>query len=289
MAFGGKKPYSTPVDPAIVIDDRNFKDHVKLILPDGMSETGFVPRDRTQQPFCAVGRAVPQDLLYDRKQLKEIFEEQQRKGTSLKQIIDSWNFRGWLKQYNTNYCWCYAVVHAIMIIMGLSGRKIQRLSPYSMACIIKNFRNNGGWGTQALERAISHGCATEDTWPMEKPGMSDAECHRANMNAINNGRQYVAAAAEEAEKVKVTDWYDLRPRNMIEKLSMIARRIPVPSGYNWMGHEMCSIEGIVYANGDIGCGDMDNYGSGGNYNYRALSGSRGSPDDACAPVVTPAG
>lgn len=275
---------------ATVIDDRNWRDFVKPPSADGASESGFIPRDEDRFPLgCYKGTTtVPADMLMDEKQLLEVFEKQEREGTSLKQLIDAFNFRGWLNQNPTNYCWCYAVIHAVMIARMLAGLPIVRLSPYSVAAMIKKGGNYGGWGSQALEYIVEHGIASTAVWPCEDPSMSSSQQSAANMAAIRNWRQYDDESRADAATRKVQEWYDVRPRNFLEKMSLVAHRIPVPSGYNWMGHEMCTIRGVILPNGRLGCEDMDHYGSGGQYNSRVMTASKGTADDAVAPVVSAA-
>lgn len=273
---------------APIVGDHNWRDFVKPLNGDGVSESGFISRDLIENPFgCYEGSSsFPSELLYDEKQIKEIIEEQERNQTSLKHIID----RApplWLNQSPTNYCWCYAVVHGVMIVRLVAGYPLERLSPYSAACIIKNFKNNGGWGSQALTHIVKYGVASEKFWPMETPEMSSGQRESANMNAIRNGRQYLESSRADAARHVVTEFYELRPRNWLEKLSCLVRRMPVPSGYNWMGHEMCSIRAVILPNGQLGCEDMDHYGSKGKYNSRIMTQSRGTADDQVVPLVSP--
>lgn len=272
---------------APIVDDSNWRDHVKPPGQDG-SESGFIPRDYDAHPLGSYEGTspFPSELRYDEKQLKEIFEEQERTKTGLKDMIDTAP-QQWLNQSPTNYCWCYAVVHGVMIVRWVAGLPWERLSPFSVAAIIKNFKNNGGWGSQALTHIVKHGVASEKFWPMEAPNMSSRERETANMSAIRDGRQYLESSRIDAAKHVITEFYELDDRDWLGKLSCLARRMPVPSGYNWMGHEMCSIRGVILPNGELGCEDMDHYGSGGKYNSRIMTEKKGTADDAVVPLVSP--
>jgi len=116
--------------------------------------------------------------------------------------------------------------------------------------------------------------------------MGQSAKDRANKAAIFQGRQYLEPSREDAAKRKVELFYDLGDRNWDAKMSCLLRRLPVASGYNWMGHEMCSIDPVILPNGDVGCLDMDHYGSNGKYNRRVMSSSRGNADDAVVAVVS---
>lgn len=183
-------------------------------------------------------------------------------------------------------CWCYGVTHAVMIVRMMANHPFERLSPYSAACIIKNFKNVGGWGSQALTQIVKEGLATEFYWPMETPSMSQSECEAANMRAISQGRQYLESSRVDAAKHKVEEFYDIPDRDWLGKMSCIAHRFPVSCGYNWMGHQMCTVGGEVLPSGEIVCIEMDHYGKAGVPNYRTFTQSRGTPDDATVPVVS---
>lgn len=289
-----------------VIGDHNWRDAVshlsalanpELMQPD-CSPSGFIPRDEVAQPLGA-GEGVttlPQWVLdqYGTKQArKERMAELKAKKMRIQDILTAACVRAvmrflCLNQNPTNYCWCYAVIHAIMIARELAGEPFYRLSPYSVACIVKNFANNGGWGSQACEQAVKDGVATEEFWPMETPAMTSSQRSSANMNAIRNGRQYLASSRANASLKKVTEFWDLKPRSWNEKAAVLCIPMPVASGYNWMGHERCSIDLCELSNGDEGCVDLDSYTSDGSLDLKVLSSGRGAADDAVVPrVITP--
>lgn len=166
-------------------------------------------------------------------------------------------------------CWCYAVVHAVMIERVKQNQPPIRLSPTSAAAPIKNYRNEGGWGTQALEWIAKYGVASEEFWPQ---------------NRID--RQYFESSREDSLKHRIEEWFDLRDRNFDEKASCLLQNIPVPSGYDWMGHEMCSCDLVVLKNGGFGCIDLNSYSEDGSFDAYALTESRGTASDQCAPRFT---
>lgn len=270
---------------ATIVDEANWRDHAQPMNgPDG---PGYLTRDYDKHPVGSYtgSRKFPDELRYDEKQLREIFTEQERTRTSLKHIIDRAPQR-WLNQNPTNYCWCYAVVHAVMIARWTANLPFERLSPYSVAAPIKNFRNVGGWGTQALAYIVQHGVSSEEFWPAEKETMNSSQRQAANMAAIRNGRDYFDSSRADAATRKVDEFFDIGDRDWNAKLSCLARRWPVPCGYSWMGHEMTSIRGLVLPSGELAAEDMDHYGIAGAYNSRIMTERRGTPDDACCPVVS---
>ena len=155
-----------------------------------------------------------------------------------------------------------------MIVRMLNNQPYKRLSPASVAAPIKGYRNQGGWGSQALEYIIDHGVSSEEVWPQ---------------NAID--KKYFDGSRDDAAENKVTEWFDLAPNNFDQKASLLLRRIPVPSGYNWMGHEMCSCDLVQLGPGKFGCIDLNSYSSTGAFDPYALTESRGNANDQVAPRV----
>lgn len=304
--MAGKIITALNLDPSIpVIGDHNWQDAVGQLqaiarpeLPnEDCSPSGFIPRDEVAQPLgSGVGTVtLPQWALsqYPRETWKERIEELAAKKMRIQDILAAACDRATnpficLNQNPTNYCWCYAVIHAIMILRELSGEPFFRMSPYSVACIVKNFSNNGGWGSQANEQCVRAGVATEEFWPMEHPRMSSSERSSANMSAIRNGRQYLESSRANAALHRTVEFWDLKPRNWAEKIACLLIPMPVASGYNWMGHERCSIDACLMSNGDTGCVDLDSYTGNGKLDLKILASSRGAADDAVVPrVLTP--
>lgn len=279
-----------------VMDEHNFQQHAFTFQDndEGMPEslTGYIPRDYDAEPLgSGVGaKELPQallDMYPDEKVWKERFKELEAKKMDIPSILqrsfDAGVWKG-LNQNPTNYCWCYAVVHAVMIQRLLNGEPFYRLSPYSVACIVKNFQNNGGWGSQACEQIVKEGVATEEFWPMEKPGMSDRS--GANMNAIRNGRQYLASSRANAAMKKCTEFNDIPPRSIPHKMAALCVPLPVASGYNRIGHERCTIAGIVQSNGGLGYVDLDSYTGTGAPDLKLVSNSFGAGEDMVIPRVS---
>lgn len=296
--MAGKIITALNLDPSIpVVTDDNWKDHVKPPSADGCSQSGYIPRDYESAPLGSLEgvNSVPQWALtqYPKETWKERIAELAAKKMRIQDVLEAACSRPvnpfvCLNQNPTNYCWCYAVIHSIMIARELAGEPFIRLSPYSVACIVKNFSNNGGWGGEACEQAVKEGVADQKYWPMETPSMSSSERSSANMSAIRNGRQYLQSSRANAALHKVTEFWELKPRNWAEKMACLLIPLPVASGYSWMGHERCSIDACLMSNGDTGCVDLDSYTDDGKLDLKVLSSGRGSPDDAVCPlVITP--
>lgn len=259
-----------------------------------VSVTGYIPRDYGLQPLgSGVGaKLLPQALLDeypDEKVWKERFKELEAKKMDIPSVLQRAFDKGeWigLNQNPTNYCWCYGVIHAIMIQRLLAGEPFVRLSPYSVACIVKNYSNNGGWGSQALAQTAKDGVADEKFWPMEKPGMTSSQRSAANMNAIRNGKQYFAGSRENAALHKTLEYDDLPQRSWAHKMACLCVPLPIASGYNRIGHERCTIAGVVLSNGGLGAVDLDSYTGDGSPDLKVYAESFGSGEDMVVPRIS---
>jgi hypothetical protein len=281
------------------IDDANWRDHSRwgrgmdydasANPGEQCSATGFIPRPAEVGLCSAKGSTTfPSNLIWPRETWKERIQELDKTGAQISMRIKKAFREGkWLSlnQNPTNYCWCYGWVHAMMILRMLNNEPFLRLSPYSIACIIKNYQNQGGWGQQACEKSYDVGCCTEEFWPMEKPGMSPQARSAANMNAIRDGRKYYEGSRANAALKQTFGSFDLRPRSYEEKISCLLIPMPVASGYNRIGHERCSTDAVILPNGDIGCLDLDSYTDDGDYDGKVCSSSQSLADDAVVPTV----
>ena len=262
-------------DPSvIIIDDSNYAAFVHETDDNGQSATGYI--NRPEGWVSGVEAAFPTNLLVPRDQWATKLAERKEVGLVFdmcKRATLEGPYR-WLNQNPTNYCWCYAVVHAIMILRLLAKEPYKRLAPASVAAIIKDFKNVGGWGSQALDFSVQNGVADESAWPQPTA-----------MLAITGGRQFVDSSRANAAQNKVTAFY--RINTFDEKMSALFNYMPVACGYGWMGHEMCSIDPTVDDNGVWGSIDMDSYATkDGLFNARAIMGEkRCTGDDMVVPVA----
>lgn len=169
-------------------------------------------------------------------------------------------------------CWAYSTTAATMLIRIVQGLEHEPLSGHMIGCIIKGYRDEGGWNAQSLEFARTTGIASQKLWP------------QGSMSRSND----TPAMRADAAKRKVTEWWDLPEDRTAAKqylASLLLRNIPVMIDLNWWGHSVCAVRLMKrdpftvrirnsWANswGDRGYGD--------------LVGSKAVPDGAAAPRVT---
>ena len=74
-----------------------------------------------------------------------------------------------LDQNGDGYCWAYSTGHSIMIDRMKRNLPLVRLNPHATAAIIKNGRDEGGWGGLSAKWGRENGYAEEGTGPGQWP------------------------------------------------------------------------------------------------------------------------
>lgn len=170
-------------------------------------------------------------------------------------------------------CWCHSGTSATLLVRALNNQPFKSLSAFMVGCLIKNYRDQGGWGPAGLEFMVEHGIPEEKYWPQRSMSRSnDTPEMRAN-----------------AKRHRVQEWMDLDPRNMKAQLvTCLLNNIPVVSDFNWWGHSVCTVD-LVSLNPfrtRIWNSWSDNWSEAG---MGILEGSKAIPSDAIAPRVVIAG
>ena len=255
-----------------VIDE--LKGYKLMQVPDGYS-TGLRLAMRTTPYGEIVGApAFPNELLIPQDEWPDRIKEMEERKSRLSDIINAAGLPC-KDQSTTSLCWANAPVHCVEIQRVVQNNSMVILSPASVASPITKFKNIGGWAEQAIEYLVENGATPVDLWPA---------------NAIN--KQYQTEEARIAAlDYKISEWWELVPRNMNQLVSCLLRRIPVACGYNWQGHETVAID-AVWVNGEIGVRSRNSWsmnwpkpGAGGWY---ILQGTKMRADDAICPRVVTA-
>ncbi len=243
-----------------------------LIAP-GQNGRGRIERDYATQPLgfmsCAPAYALP---LIPRSEWDERIRDLERAQARIPDICDAMGLKV-KNQASTNYCWINAPVHCLEIIRVVQGQDYVELSPASVGAKIKNFRNEGGWGTEGLRYLVDHGAVPSSLWPN---------------NAIER-RYDTPEADQQRRRFQVDEWDDL-PTSFDAVADRVLNGFPVAIGLNWWGHEVTAVA-LVKLDGAGRYGMMidNSWGTGWGQNGRSvLSESKATPDDAVAPRLATA-
>lgn len=124
-------------------------------------------------------------------------------------------------------CWAHSGVSAHLVARAAMNEPYADLSAYAIACIIKNFRDEGGWGSEGVQFQSERGCPTSQFWPQQSMSRSN-----------DNAETWKNAALH-----KYIQWMDLDPNQMKEQLvTCLLLGFPVVSDYNWWSHSVCAID-----------------------------------------------
>lgn len=253
----------------IIIHDGNWQEH--LTPPEGR-KMGLVPRNYATHPVGYLACAKPFDLpLIPESEWQSRLDAQIAAKAQLSDVRN----RGMngqpipsRDQNGKGYCWAHSSTSASLILRALMGLPYADLSAFMVACIIKGYQDEGGWGSESLEFIAANGIPTAEFWPQQSMSRSnDTLAMRAN-----------------AGTNKVTEWMDLDPNNKAQLVTCLLSGIPVVSDFNWWSHSVCSID-LVSLN-PFRTRIWNSWGDSWSENGTGiLEGSKAIPDGMIAPRV----
>ena len=162
-------------------------------------------------------------------------------------------------------------VSAHLLARAYMNEPYADLSAYAGACMIKNFRDEGGWGGEGVEFEATKGVPTSEFWPQQS--MS-----RGN----DNPKTWENAALH-----KYVRWMDLDPNNMLDQLVTAALLdCPVVSDFNWWSHSVCTADIVDWDGRQLTTRIWNSWGdSWSEQGLGLLSGNHSIPDSAIACIV----
>jgi hypothetical protein len=156
---------------------------------------------------------------------------------------DDWRVAGGvpiLDQNGFGLCWCYGTVGAMMTCYAMTGQPAPHLSAAGPAFQGKQWRDQGGWGEEALRYIEQFGVPELSVWPEHSRDRSLPQ------------RPEVQASAA---KHKVTQSLEL-PRNsfaaLISVLTDPKHARPVTLGLDWWGHLVYAVRAVALPGGGFG-------------------------------------
>jgi len=211
------------IDPA----ERIIGDGTRLTLGERPRE-GWESRDYKAEPLGYYAPPLGASERIDRAEFYDRAQQLERNRTRLSDFASP--RMAVLNQGRTNYCWIAAVVFGAELTRIRQGSDHVRLSPASGGAKIKNFRNVGGWCDQAAKFMESRGIVPAELWPQ---------------NEINR-RYDTDQAWDEAKRYQLTEWNELRPKNLDDLFSCLLRGLACPAGFSWWRHAVCLVDVVVF-------------------------------------------
>lgn len=229
-------------DTDFIIDEDNFIERAQ-VRPEGY---GLVPREFGEYPTgcyatSRVMSALNEDLpIIPMEEWPERIAEKVAKKTQLSDVLKRSPLFKCLNQGNSNYCWAYASVGAVMVLRALHNLPYVRLSGHAVGWKIKGGRNQGGWSAHAMDFIAAKGAPSIEHWKeqsWERSQDNDATWKDAENYMILEGWADIDAPA-----------YD-RDLSVEQQGTVLLRNVPEPSDYNWWGHAVLGVDLVDYDKG----------------------------------------
>ncbi len=259
----------------VIISSKNYKD----FLPGGASDhgrkTGLRPPSYSKyamRALCGVVGSfdvplIPQSEYEDR--LKQQITDKSQLSDVRNRGMDG-SVMPSRDQNGRGYCWAHSSTSAALIVRASMNQPYADLSAYAVACIIKNFQDEGGWGEESLKFIADRGIPTSKTWPQQ-----------GTKRSYDNSETW----AEAAHYKFSTEWMALDSSNMKAQLiTCCLLGIPVVTDLNWWSHSICTLDIVSFS--PFRTRIWNSWGDSWSENGTGiLEGSKAIPDDALAPRV----
>lgn len=174
---------------------------------------------------------------YPQSDWDALYDEQERTESSLEHLY----LREWkgecLDQDGHGYCWAYSTGSAVMMRRLVLHMPFVRLNPHSVASIIKNGRDEGGWCGLSIAKAREIGYAEEGTGPGQWP------VHSRQHTRFNDP----AVKASMLKYAITDDWYDLGKPAYGQQLKIeqyatcTFNNCPCPIDFDEWRHSICGL------------------------------------------------
>lgn len=200
---------------------------------------GLVPRNFSTHPvgFYAAAQAFNMPLI-DPSEYPQRIADMQAAGRRLSDMRNIGMYGGRIPSRDQNgrgYCWFHSGTSAVLLVRARDNQPYADLSAYAGSCIIKNYRDEGGWGAQGVDWIRENGIPTSKFWPQQSVSRSnDTPEMRANakLHRIEEGFWDLEAAQ-----------YD-RKLSFNQMMTCLLLGIPVVTDFNWWGHSVCAADPV---------------------------------------------
>jgi len=224
----------------VIIHEGNYRQFVNPTIDGETKRCGTVPRPATHPVGCYTWapKAVDIPLIPSGEYAARITDRIAQKAQLSDIRMTGGPGGGMIPSRDQNgkgYCWAHSGVSAVLLWRAFTGMPYADLSAYSIACPIKNFADEGGWGAQGVDWQVKNGCATSATWPQQSMSRS---------NVTN------AEKADALQHVVTAQWADLSVGEYDRKLTfdqlvtLLLSDCPCVTDFNWWSHSVCGADPV---------------------------------------------
>jgi hypothetical protein len=272
-----------PQNGELCIHDGNYRQHFAPLINGEWKSHGLVPRDYALYPRGCYASIQAVDVpLIPRSEWSARIKEMEATKSRLSDLRategPSSGLIPSLDQNGKGYCWAHSGVSATLMLRAVMNEPYVSLSAYAVACTIKSYRDEGGWGAQGVDFLASRGVPSDQFWPQRSMSPSNdkpATWENAALHKVTG--QWADLAAQE---------YD-RKLSFDQVMSLLLARVPVVVDYNWWSHSVCAIDPVEVSAGSFGVRILNSWGdSWSDRGMGVLEGNKAIPDGAVAPLIT---
>jgi hypothetical protein len=207
---------------------------------------GYEPRDFKKDPLEMFAELSTNFKLIPKSEYSARCEEQKREQSSLVHIrnrADDGKPIPSLNQGAFPFCWSHSSTSAFMIARAVANLSYVPLSAFSVACPVKNYRNEGGWCGQSFKYMTDVGVASQKFWPQ---GMNNRSYHTQEMLGNAALHKITEGVYDVARQV----WDQELTQDQIDTL--LLSNVPMALDFNWWSHSVCGLAVVEVEPGDFG-------------------------------------
>lgn len=265
----------------LVIHDGNWQHHVAPVINGERVSRGLIPRDFHHHPYASGNGYDAVDIpLIPRSEwsarLKEMVETKSLL-SDIRMVGNNGQMIPSLDQNGQGFCWAYSTGSSILINRARDNQPYVRVSPHAVACKIKGFQDEGGWGALSMEFAVKNGYPSDKFWPQQSMSRSydkPETWENAKLHRVMEGYWDLSATV-----------YD-RNLTFDQVATCLLNRIPVCVDMNWWSHAICAVDLVEIESGSFGLRIWNSWGdSWSDKGMGILQGNRAIPDGATAARV----
>ncbi len=259
----------------IEINDVNWQNHVDHVGDDGLlRKRGLIPRNYSSHPLGCYASIPPLTgiplMTDDEIQAAIVRKNAEKSWLSDAREVGMYGSRIPSRDQNgKGYCWFHSGVSANLLVRARDNQPYADLSAYAGACIIKNYRDEGGWGAEGVDWQQANGVPTSKTWPQQ---------------SMSRSNDTPAMRAEAALYKPTGVWADMKPKDNRALATCLCKNDPVVVDFDWWSHSICAMKLISW--NPLSILIWNSWGDSWSENGAGvLSGSKASPDGQVALIT----
>lgn len=216
----------------VIIHDGNAHEFAAPVVDGEQKAMGLVPREWNRNP-CGFSAYAPMSAIQkiprsewssrikDLRESKSLMSDLRNIGNAGQPIPSR-------DQNGKGFCWGHSTVAAAILARAKAGQSYADLSAFAICCIIKGYRDQGGWNGESMEFLATRGCPTSEFWPQK------------SMSRSNDKPETWANAA----LFKDTEWDDIPEGDFDLQMTYAILGCPCPLDLNWWRHSICQADPV---------------------------------------------